>query len=169
MRQKEKNPFLLSGYINPDFFCNRMPETEKIVNAITNGRNLTLISPRRMGKTGLIYHAFHFMKNDFKCYYLDIYQTQSLSDFVLLFANAVVGTLDSSSQKIISKVFSFFKSIRPVLTTDELTGSPRLTVDFAKEKTEDSLKEIFAYLADSGLNCCIAIDEFQQITNYPEK
>jgi hypothetical protein len=55
------------------------------------------------------------------------------------------------------------------MTTDAFTGLPQLTVDFVKEKTEDSLKEIFAYLSASGNKCCIAIDEFQQITNYPEK
>jgi len=169
MKQKDKNPFFLTGYENPDYFCNRSTETEKIRNAIQNGRNITLISPRRMGKTGLINHVFYFIKEDLMCYYLDIYQTQSLTDFVRLLANTVIGSLDTGSQKIISKVFSFFKSMRPVMTTDELTGIPQLTVDFVKEKTEDSLKEIFAYLSASGKCCCIAIDEFQQITNYPEK
>jgi len=169
MKQKEKNPFFLTGYESPDYFCNRSMETEKIQNAIENGRNITLISPRRMGKTGLIHHAFYFMKEDFECYYLDIYQTQSLTDFVRLLANTIIGSLDTGSQKIISKVFSFFKSIRPVMTADTLTGAPQLTVDFVKEKTEDSLKEIFAYLSASGKRCCVAIDEFQQITNYPEK
>ena len=169
MKQEDKNPFLLSGYISPDYFCNRSTETWKIRNAIKNGRNITLISPRRMGKTGLIHHVFHLMKKDVTCYYLDVYQTQSLADFVRLLANTIIGSLDTGSQRIISKAFSFFKSIRPVMTTDTLTGLPQLSVDFVKEKTEDSLKEIFAYLSASGKNCCIAIDEFQQITNYPEK
>ena len=81
MKQEENNPFLLSGYKSPDYFCNRTKETEKIRNAIKNGRNITLISPRRMGKTGLIRHVFHLINKDVTCYYLDVYKTQSLSDF----------------------------------------------------------------------------------------
>lgn len=52
--KKPQNPFLLTGYISPDYFCDREAETEKLISALRNGRNVTLVSPRRMGKTGLI-------------------------------------------------------------------------------------------------------------------
>ena len=51
---KPNNPFLISGYYSPEYFCNRERETQTITDALYNGRNLTLIAPRRMGKTGLI-------------------------------------------------------------------------------------------------------------------
>ncbi|GHV25489.1 ATPase [Bacteroidia bacterium] len=171
MKQILINPFLLTGYEGDKYFCDRDEETKKITEALINGRNLTLISPRRMGKTGLIHHVFHHLEEQQRasCFYLDIYQTHSLHDFVQLFAAAIIGSLDTKSQKLMNKVFSFFKSIRLILTTDSLSGAPQLTFDLAKDKTEESLKEIFAYLVDSGKVCYIAFDEFQQITNYPEK
>ena len=43
------NPFLLSGYVSPEYFCDRVEETQKLISALRNGRNVTLISPRRMG------------------------------------------------------------------------------------------------------------------------
>lgn len=47
------NPFLIVGYQGPEyFFCDRVNETETIISALRNGRNMTLVSPRRMGKTG---------------------------------------------------------------------------------------------------------------------
>ncbi|MDR3227210.1 MAG: ATP-binding protein [Prevotellaceae bacterium] len=164
------NPFLLTGYESPEYFCDRKIETEKLITALQNGRNITLISPRRMGKTGLIHHVFNSFANKkgVTSIYIDIYHTNSLSNFVKLLANTVVGSLDTKSQKIISKVFSFFKSIRPVLAADNSSGIPKLTIDFAPSQTEESLKEIFDYLAESGKTCFIAIDEFQQITNYGE-
>jgi AAA+ ATPase superfamily predicted ATPase len=165
------NPFLLTGYEGPEYFCDRETETKKITEALINGRNITLISPRRMGKTGLIHHVFHTLQEQQNsiCFYLDIYHTHSLADFVQLFAETIIGSLDTKSQKIIAKVFSFFKSIRLTLTTDNLTGNPQMTFNLSPDKMEDSLKEIFDYLVDSGKVCYIAIDEFQQITNYPEK
>ena len=45
--------------MSPDYFCDRTEETENIFSALQNGRNITLISPRKIGKTGLINHAFY--------------------------------------------------------------------------------------------------------------
>jgi AAA+ ATPase superfamily predicted ATPase len=56
------NPFLRSGYHSPDYFCNRKEETKKISNAMINGRNLTLLSARRIGKTGLIHNVFYYLQ-----------------------------------------------------------------------------------------------------------
>lgn len=134
---KPNNPFLISGYHSPDYFCDRERETAAILEALHNGRNLTLIAPRRMGKTGLIRHAFFHLKEqhpDIVTLYMDIYSTQSLGDFVRLFAHTVLGKLDSSPSE-----------------------------------EERTLKEIFDYLGSSEKRCYIAIDEFQQITEYPEK
>lgn len=51
------NPFLVYGYTGPDYFCDRKEDTQKLISALRNGRNITLMSPRRMGKTGLIKNA----------------------------------------------------------------------------------------------------------------
>ncbi len=68
------NPFLLSGYVSPAYFCDREQETSKLISALQNGRNITLVSPRRMGKTGLLRHAFHRIEaeNKAKCFYVDL-------------------------------------------------------------------------------------------------
>ena len=51
------NPFLTSGYLSAEYFCDREEETKKLTRLLTNGNNVALIS-RRMGKTGLIRHCF---------------------------------------------------------------------------------------------------------------
>ena len=87
------NPFVLTGYVSPDYFCDRQKETDKIISALLNGRNITLASPRRMGKTGLIHHVFHNMQenNDVKCFYVDLYQTDSLELLVKKLADTIPG------------------------------------------------------------------------------
>lgn len=59
---KPNNSFLIAGYQSPEFFCDRKQETATMLDALRNGRNLILIAPRRMGKTGLICHAFYQLK-----------------------------------------------------------------------------------------------------------
>ena len=84
------NPFVTSGYIAPEYFCDRERETEELSRWLINENNVAIISTRRMGKTGLIRHCFQ-------------------------------------------------------------------------------LDEIFHYLAVSDKPCIVAIDEFQQVAQYPEK
>ena len=166
------NPFLITGYYSPEYFCDRMQETGTMVSALDNGRNLTLVAPRRMGKTGLIKNVFYVLKekeSEIVTLYMDIYSTQSLADFVGLFANTVLGTLDSAPQKAMKRIGQFIKSIRPVLTFDQFTGMPKIAVDFAGADSESTLNELFEYLQSSEKRCYIAIDEFQQLTEYPER
>jgi AAA+ ATPase superfamily predicted ATPase len=169
---KPNNPFLISGYHSPAYFCDRQRETSTIIDALHNGRNITLIAPRRMGKTGLIKHVFCNLKeqqSDIVTLYMDIYSTQNLGDFVRLLANTVLGQLDSAPQKALSRINKFIRSCRPVITLDEYTGMPKITVDISPSEEQNTLKEIFEYVASSDKRCYIAIDEFQQITEYPEK
>lgn len=165
------NPFLLTGYVSPDYFCDRERETQKLISALQNGRNVTLISPRRMGKTGLIRHIFHQMEADkqAKCYYVDLYKTDSLASLVEQLASVVLGSLDTTEAKIIKQVTTLFKSLRPLLSFDSLTGVPTFMVDVKPELAEHSLAEIFSYMEQSGQLCVIAMDEFQTIVDYGEK
>lgn len=169
---KPNNPFLVTGYYTPDYFCNRILETETIKDALSNGRNITLIAPRRMGKTGLIKNIFYKLEEENKnivTIYMDIYSTQNLKEFIALFANSVIGKVDSTPQKTLKNIAKFLKSCRMALTFDEITGVPKFALDIALSNEETTLKEIFDYLNASGKRCYIAIDEFQQIAGYPEK
>ena len=172
MKNIPTNPFLITGYQGPDYFCDREKETASLMSALKNGRNITLISPRRMGKTGLIKNVFYYIQKENKSapVFIWIYFNQNLQMFVSLLGRSVVGNSKITyQQSTLKSLFSFFKSCRPVISTDEITGMPSVTLDFIPERSEETLKEIFTYLNQSGVECYIAIDEFQQIMEYPEK
>ena len=84
------NPFLLSGYVSPEYFCDRARETSDLLEAVENGRNVTLLSPRRMGKTGLVQHLFHALRREGKWtpIYVDVFAARDLSDFARRLASA---------------------------------------------------------------------------------
>lgn len=165
------NPFVVYGYKGAAYFCDREKETEKMISTLHNERNVTLVAPRRMGKTGLIHHVFHHLEQRYegvKCFYLDIFATKNLEQMVQLMASEIIGKLDTVSQSALRKVQEFFSSWRPTLTIDELTGIPTFSLDLKPHEGRESLKRIFEYLKQSGKRCYVAIDEFQQILNYPE-
>lgn len=171
-KTKPYNPFLITGYYSPEYFCDREAETKKIMSALKNDRNVSLISPRRYGKTGLIHHIFHLLSekdSDIICVYLDIYSTQSLNEFVSLFAEKILSTVVKGHENAIKKITLLFKSFRPVFSYDPITGVPEISVKIDKETTETSLQEVFLYLQQTDKRCYIAIDEFQQVAEFPEK
>ncbi len=164
------NPFLLAGYLSLEYFCDREQETAKLASALKNGRNVTLTSPRRMGKTGLILHLFNRLEQEgIACYYVDLYQTDSLASLVEQLGNAVLGTLDSTEKKIVKKVGEFFKSLRPTINIDPQTGEPGFTVNVQPLQAEYSFQEILNYMEQADKPCIVAFDEFQTITEYADK
>ncbi|MDR0866423.1 MAG: ATP-binding protein [Candidatus Symbiothrix sp.] len=171
-KNQPSNPFVLSGYFSSKYFCDREKETARILDAIQNHRNLTLLSLRRMGKTGLIEHIFNSgeAKNNYDCFYIDIYPTSNLGEFVKSLSKEIIGKLDSKIENIIKKAAVLFKSIHPIISFDSVTGKPEIEISLRNEsRPETSLEELFSYLQQKESRVVIAIDEFQQITHYPEK
>lgn len=164
------NPFVVYGYKGSVYFCDREEETRKMMDALQNERNVTLIAPRRIGKTGLIHHVFAKTEQcnpEVRCFYIDLFATKNLAQMVQLLARKILGRLDSPTQSALRKVSDLFSSFRPTLTFDPM-GNPSFSLDIAPDTEEQSLEQIFNYMRQSGKRCYIAFDEFQQITNYPE-
>ena len=165
------NPFVTYGYKGPEYFCDREQETKSIITALHNERNITLVAPRRMGKTGLIHHVFNQIEQtqpDVRCFYVDIFPTKNLQQMVQAMARAILGKLDSPSQTAMRKVTQFFGRFRPTVTYDEITGTPTVSLDIAPNEERNTLKQIFEYMHQSGIRCYVAIDEFQQILQYSD-
>ena len=165
---KQNNPFVVVGYNGPEYFCDREKETSKLVAAIENDRNVTLIAPRRYGKTGLIHHVQRQLPSGYTGIYLDIFALKNLSEFARAFASAAVGSLDTPVEKTFAKVAKFFKSCRPTVVPQE-DGMPKFSFDVVPSNAEATINEAFEYLKAKDRRAVIAIDEFQQIDEYPEK
>ena len=169
--QKLRNPFVYQGYVSPAYFCDRSEETEELIANLQNGRNTVLISPRRIGKTGLIKNTFYHIleqEKDAKCLYLDIFATKNQHDFVQLLGTAIAQEVLSKERRAMKRLLEFFGSWRPVFSTDPMTGQPTVSVSIQPTQTEVTLKTVFDFLKQSKREVYIAIDEFQQITHYPE-
>ena len=165
------NPFPEYGYFGPNYFCDREQETEQIIEALQNGSNVTLMAPRRIGKTGLIHHTFEIMKARDKrvqCFYVDIFPTKTFDQMVQFIANSVIGRLDSPVQSLRRKISTFVTSLRPTMTPDPITGVPTLSIAVTPETARQTLQQVFEYMNATELPCYLAIDEFQQISHYDE-
>lgn len=170
--KKLNNPFVIYGYKGAEYFCDREQETKTMLSALHNERNVVLISPRRIGKTGLIHHVFAEIARtdeDIRCFYMDVNATRNLTEFIHYFAKTVIGKVDTPTQSAYRKITAFFSAFKPTMSFYEMTAIPTFSLTVAPNQQEESLKKIFDYLKLSGRRIYIAIDEFQQVAEYPEK
>lgn len=164
------NPFFTGRYAGAHYFCDRENDTKTLVKHIVNGRNVALISPRRLGKSGLIHHTFAQpqIKDGYTTIYVDIYATRNLCEFAKALSDGIVKAV-RPEKAWHERFFSFLKSLRVGFRIDPISGEPSLDIGIGDiEHPDKTIREAFEYMEASEKPCILAIDEFQQIREYPE-
>ena len=165
------NPFVTNGYAGAAYFCDRVQETAVIRELLLNENNIALISPRRLGKTDLIWHVFDDkeIRRTHYCFVVDMYATKNLSDFVNMLGKAVMDELRPKGKKAWEKFMTIVSSLRSEISFD-MNGIPSWIIGVGSiQNPSVTLDEIFTYLNQADKPCLVAIDEFQQITRYEDK
>ena len=172
MKNSELNPFVIGKYVSEEYFCDREKETEMLLRQVQNGRNVTLISDRRIGKSGLISHLFAqpVMQKQYYTISVDLYATSSMAELVCLFGNEVYRCIQTQKNSWKEKFFQIISSFRVGFKLDPVSGSPAFDIAIGDIVAPVmTLEQIFAYLEESDKPCVVAFDEFQQIGEYQEK
>ena len=166
------NPCIVAGKIDRRYFCDRKDESLWLTRKILNGNNVVVISPRRMGKTGLILYCLEGdeIRCDYISIFIDILQTSSLKEFTYTLGRSVFESIAPRGSRYLQSFVTALKSLRSYFGFDPMTGSPTFNIELGDiSKPEITLEEIFNYLEGASQRCVVAIDEFQQIGKYPEK
>lgn len=166
------NPFYITGTIPEKYFCDREKETEKIIVQLTNQSHILLTSARRIGKTQLIRHIFEQpeIKERYLTFYVDIYSTSTLQELVFFLGKEIYRRLVPGEKKALNLFLGTLKSLAAAFSLDPVTGAPKVNLQIGDiSRPELTLEEIFRYLEKADKKCIFAIDEFQQISRYPEK
>lgn len=164
------NPFVLRSYVSDDLFCDRVDETSLLRTHIENGRNVTLISPRRVGKTGLIEHFFHQkdIASEYYCVLIDLYATKDMNEMVQVMGKSILNALNTRSKKAAQAFLKYVKSLYAGLTLSD-DGMPQIRLGMGEvQEPSITVDEIFQYIDNADKPCIIAIDEFQTVAEYPD-
>ena len=167
----EENPFIVSGRIRPEYFCDRKAESERMIKLLTNGNNVVLKSDRRMGKTGLIQYCFDqpVLHDNYYTFFVDILHTTCLQELVHELGRTVYEQTVPRGKKMVQNLVKALRSIAGKMGFDASTGLPTFSVGLGDiEQPEYTLEEIFGYLQQADKPCIVAIDEFQQVAKYLE-
>jgi uncharacterized protein len=179
MKNTINNPFITGGYAGPEYFCNRTAETTVLLKAISSKRSLTLISLRRMGKTGLLKHVKHLLeikpggvksnKSTPAVIYVDLMPTMNGGEMLNTLSSALL-RLKQNEKNFFEKVLSTLATLRPRIAYDGLTGQP--TMELKVESPADiqfGFDHLMRFISEIKQDLVFMFDEFQQISQYPEK
>lgn len=164
------NPFVVNGKIDRKYFCDRKKESAQLLRFILNGNNTVLVSPRRMGKTGLIQYCFEdeLVKDSYITIFVDVLQTNTMKEFTFLLGKAVFSVLRPHRQ-LLDKFIQTLKSLTGKFGYDPVSGAPSFDISIGDiSKPEYTLEEIFRWMEKSDTSIIVAIDEFQQVAKYAE-
>jgi AAA+ ATPase superfamily predicted ATPase len=165
-----ESPFLTVGYRGKKYFCDREFELKVLKNNMINGINTTLISARRLGKSALLHRLFEdFDSQKYACIFVDIYACTNLKEFAEALALSIFKKFPQK-RGIGRRFLDFLKNLRPIITYDALSGQPKILFDFVQPREyEHTLCSLFQFLDKQKIQVVLAIDEFQQIAEFPEK
>lgn len=167
-----ENPFIITGHIDSEYFCDRQKESERIITEITSGENIVLMAARRIGKSKLIDYCLESpqVKQNFITVSVDILRTSSINEFAYELGKAVFQVAARRNQKMLKMVVATLKSINGRFGYDSINNMPVFNLSLGDISNPlYTLDEIFACLEQAEKKCIVAIDEFQQIGYYPEK
>ncbi|MDY6843101.1 MAG: hypothetical protein SVW57_03285, partial [Thermodesulfobacteriota bacterium] len=160
-----ENPFKYGGIVRSPYFADRREELTELTREMTNLSRIFLISPRRFGKTCLLFNLMDTLRDrGFATAYLDLSAYPDIRSFAAAFTHATSKALESNTEKLL-KILSGLQRLRPKVSVGQ-DGSLSATVEMVTE-SKDALAalsegmqhaEILARKKNKKL--VIVIDEF---------
>lgn len=166
------NPFVVTGKIPAELFCDRVKESAELTKALLNENNVVVTSQRRMGKTALVDHVFETAEiaDNYFTINTDILHTTCLRELIYTLGTSVFDRVASKSDKMRRLFISTLRSLSASFGYDPVQNTPTFDIKLGDINQADyTLKEIFEFIEQADRRCLLVIDEFQQITRYPEK
>lgn len=165
-------PFVYGTAVFGENFTDRKAETKHLKMNFEAGVNTILISPRRTGKTSLVYKAVEQITDpSIKIVMMDIYDCRDEYEFYERFASALLKSLATKAEQAMTLAKSFLSRLSP-----KISISPDPSQDFSvsfgigpkTEKPEEILDLPEKIAQKRNLNIVVCIDEFQQVGEFPD-
>ncbi len=158
-----KNPFVYGKIVGKENFANRRKELELVKNAILSGQNVIIYSPRRYGKSSLVYNAIQEL--DVVSIWIDCYGIISKKELAEKIATEVVRNW--KAKKIVEVIKGLFRNVRPKIRLSE-----DVEVEFSLEEEDKAFEESLELPQKLAKRLkkrvVVVFDEFQEVAELEE-
>lgn len=166
-----ENPFKYGGIVRGPYFADRTEELANLVQEMKNFSRVFLVSPRRFGKTCLLFNLMDKLRDiGFATAYLDLNAYPDVRSFAAALTHVTSSALESNVEKL-TKIFSGLQRLRPKVSVGN-DGTLSATVEVAAEDRDalSALREGMRHADKLARKKCkklvIVIDEFSDLPKY---
>ena len=166
-----ENPFKYGGVVRGPHFADRKEELGELVQEMDNLSRVFLISPRRFGKTCLLFNLMERLNDlGFATAYLDLNAHPDVKSLAAGLTHLTSMALESNFEKLL-KVFSGLQRLRPKVSVGQ-DGSIMGTVELANGYKEalpallEGMQNAESLARKKGVKLVIIIDEFSDLLKY---
>lgn len=165
-----KKPFNYGRLTREDYFTNRTKESRWLEMQVNAGINCMLISPRRWGKSSLVWHTARRMKAKNKklifCF-IDLYNVRSEQEFLQLYSSTIIKAVSNSFEDAVRNVRNFFKQLLPAVNISP-DPSTELELSFNWKELKKNISEVLnlpdKIAKQKNIEIVVCVDEFQNIS-----
>lgn len=156
------NPFKYGCTVEGDFFCPRPALEQKLASYIKSGQNVVIQGERRTGKTSLVLETIRNMKG-IALFHADFLAVRDLADLCERIVSALARL--ERTDTWLAKTLRTFSHLRPVMSVDQNSGAPTISLDTRIANEPSSLNAVLdAILGHTAKRkVCVVLDEFQDI------
>jgi len=166
-----ENPFKYGGVVRDPFFADRTEELRELIGEMENLGRVFLISPRRFGKTCLLFNLMDKLCDlGFATAYLDLNAYPGVGILAAALTQLTSKALESNMEKLL-KILSGLQRLRPKVSVGH-DGSLTGTVEVVSEYKEDlpalleGMQNAEKLAQKKGRKLVVVIDEFSDLPKY---
>jgi hypothetical protein len=166
-----ENPFKFGGIVRGPFFADRKQELDELSREMINLSRIFLISPRRYGKTCLLFNLMDKLDEiGIASAYIDLNAYPGLGNLAEAYTHRTTKALETNTEKLM-KIFSSLRLLRPKISVG-LNGSMSAGVEVAvQEKASlsaliEGMNNANRLAAQQNRKLVVIIDEFSDLTKF---
>ncbi len=172
MQATDESPFNFGHPAEGLLFINRIGERKRLAANISGHINTILISPRRWGKTSLVYQAANDLQNRKLVFcFIDAFNIRTEERFYSELARQLIKCTSNKMEEWMKNTQQFLSRITPRFTVSmdkEADFHLDLDVKDVKKSSNDILNLAEKIAKEKNIRIVVCIDEFQNIEYFDD-
>lgn len=168
------NPFVFGVIVSDENFADRKSELKELTSDLASKTNLIIFSPRRYGKTSLMFKVMdELKKKGIVCVYVDLYPAVTKEKFANIFASSIAKAKAGKLDEIIQIIKELIPPIKLTVRPEDAESGIELELSKGKEDVDANLTKLYdlpeRVAKKMGKKLVVVFDEFQEVTKLDSK
>lgn len=167
-----ENPFVFGTVVGGESFTDRKAEIAELVKDLAGKTNLIIFSPRRYGKTSLIFQVMEkLQKKGIVCAYADLYPATNKAKFANIIASAIAQAKAGKIDEIVQAIRDLIPPVKLTVRPETMSGTDNSGIELELSKGREDIDANLTRLYDlperiakkRKKRMVVIFDEFQEV------